>query len=189
MTTRQDGEKEAPMWFVALVTLAGLVLVASVGAIVWLAQKDAASASPADDVDQRGELIGMAEQYFVEANTYDFTNVPDYKARVHPLMTEQNRKTFDSTMQQIAGGFAEIEAQAKGTVRQAAIETMDGDSALVMVTGDAEFDSTRVKRTYFPRWEIALIQVDGEWLVDSHTELGDSGIFSTSGSGTGLAGQ
>jgi len=83
----QDGQKEAPMWFIALVTMASLVLVASVGAVVWLAQQDAASADPADDADLRGDLIGVAEQYFVEANTYDFTNVPDYKSRVHPLMT------------------------------------------------------------------------------------------------------
>jgi hypothetical protein len=188
-TTPQDRQKEAPMWFTALVTLAGLVLIASVGGIVWLAQNDAPGGSPADDAELRGELVGVADQYFVEANTYDFTNVADYKARVHPLMTEQNRKTFDATMQQIAKGFADIGARATGTVRRAAIETLDGDSATVMVTGDAQFDSTRIKRTYFPRWEIELVEVDGEWLVDSHTELGDSGIFSTTGSGAGLSGQ
>jgi len=184
-----DGQKEAPMWFIALVTMASLVLVASVGAVVWLAQQDAASADPADDADLRGDLTGVAEQYFVEANTYDFTNVPDYKSRVHPLMTDQNRRTFDATMQQIAGGFAEIKARATGTVRQAAIETLDGDSATVMVTGDAQFDSTRIKRTYYPRWEIVLVHVGSGWLVDSHTELGDSGVFSTVDAGAGAAHQ
>lgn len=184
MSGSQRGQSEAPSLFVALVAVVGLVLVASIGAIVWLARGDSADASTSTgDADLRGELVGVAEQFFVEANTYDFTDVADYKGRVHPLMTEQNRKTFDATMQQIAEGFADIKARATGTVRRAAVETVDDDSATVMVTGDAQFDSTRLERTYFPRWEVALRLVDGEWLVENHTELGDSGIFSTTPGG------
>jgi Mce-associated membrane protein len=186
VSEQEQRRPEAPTWFVALAAAAALLLVASGGAIGWLLQRDSAAAETSEvatDPDVRGELIGVAEQYFVEANTYDFTDVADYKARVHPLMTEQNRRTFDATMQQIAQGFADIEARATGTVRQAAVETVDDDSATVMVTGDAQFDSTRIKRTYFPRWEVALRLVDGEWLVENHTELGDSGLFSTTPGG------
>ena len=182
MISQPQRRSDAPTWFVALVAVAALVLAASGGTIGWLLQRDsAAAATPeaAADADVRGEVVGVAEQYFVEANTYDFTEVAEYKARVHPLMTEPNRETFDSTMGQIAEGFAKIEAHATGTVRQAAVEKLDDDSAVVMATGDARFDSTTIKRTYFPRWEIMLRLVDGRWLVDSHTELGDSGIFST----------
>jgi hypothetical protein len=174
---------EPPSWFVAIVAVAGLLLAASAGVIGWVLVHDPAAAdtpeAAAADTEVRGELVGIAKQYFVEANTYDFTDVDAYKARVHPLMTGQNQQTFDATMRQIAAGFADIKARATGTVRQAAVEKLDDDSAVVMVTGDAEFDSTRIKRTYFPRWEVELRLVDDEWLVDSHTELGDSGLFST----------
>lgn len=189
MTTQRDRRAETPTWFVALVAVAALVLVASAGVLVWLARQDSADASTAvtDDgsAQLRGDLVGIAEQYFVEANTYDFTDVPDYKRRVHPLMTDQNRTTFDKTMAQIAPSFAKVKAHATGTVRQSAVETLDDDSATVMVTGDAQFESTSIKRTYFPRWEVMLRLVDGEWLVDSHTELGDSGVFSATGGAGG----
>ncbi|HYJ68234.1 MAG TPA: hypothetical protein VEX15_11325 [Nocardioidaceae bacterium] len=187
MTTQQNGRTEAPTWFVALVAVAALVLVASTGVLVWLARQDSADASTAvadgGSAELRGVLVGTAEQYFVEANTYDFTDVDDYKRRVHPLMTDDNRKDFDKTLAQIASSFAKVEAHATGTVRQSAVETLDDDSATVMVTGDAKFESTSIKRTYFPRWEVMLQLVDGDWLVASHTELGDSGVFSTGGAG------
>jgi Mce-associated membrane protein len=188
VNTEQSRRSETPTWFVAVVALAALVLVSSTGVIVWLARSDSADASAAvaDDgsTELRGELVGIAEQYFVEANTYDFTDVADYKRRVHPLMTEQNIQTFDTTLAKIAPSFAKVEAHATGTVRQSAVETLDDDSATVMVTGDAEFESTTIKRTYYPRWEVMLRLVDGEWLVDSHTELGDSGAISaTTGAG------
>jgi Mce-associated membrane protein len=188
VSEQQARKSETPTWFVALVATAALVLVASAGVLVWLAPHDSADASTvvSDDGSEelRGELVGIAEQYFVEANTYDFTNVEDYKRRVHPLMTDQNRTTFDKTLGQIGPSFAKVEAHATGTVRQSAVETLDSDSATVMVTGDAKFESTTIKRAYFPRWEVMLRFVDGEWLVDSHTELGDSGVFSATG-GTG----
>jgi hypothetical protein len=189
MTTQQARKSEAPTWFVALVAVAALVLVASVGVLVWLARQDSADASTAvaddDSAELRGELVGIAEQYFVEANTYDFTDVADYKRRVHPLMTDLNRKNFDKTLAQIAPSFAKVKARATGTVRQSAVETLDDDSATVMVTGDARFESTSIRRTYYPRWEVMLQLVDGEWLVDSHTELGDSGVFSATGGAGG----
>jgi hypothetical protein len=182
-----DRRSETPSWFVAVVAVAGLLLAASAGVIGWVLVHDPATAdtpeAAAADTEVRGELVGVARQYFVEANTYDFTDVAAYKARVHPLMTEENRQTFDATMGKIASGFADIEARATGTVRQAAVEKLDDDSAVVMVTGDAQFDSTTIKRTFFPRWEVELRLVDGEWLVDSHTELGDSGLFSTTPGG------
>jgi len=183
VSEQQARKSETPTWFIALVAVAALVLIASSGVLVWLARNDSADATTAvgDDgsAELRGKLVGIAEQYFVEANTYDFTDVEDYKRRVHPLMTDENIATFDKTLAKIAPSFAKVDAHASGTVRQSAVESVDDDSATVMVTGDAEFDSSTIKRTYFPRWEVMLRLVDGKWLVDSHTELGDSGVFST----------
>lgn len=167
-----------PLWFVAAVTIAVLVLIASVG-VTWTAQRSLSDRADRDD--QRDEIIDAARQYFVASNTYDFTRVKEYRGRLEPLMTEQNLQEFDKTMGQIAEGFAAVEAQAVGKVREAAVEVLDADSSTVMVTGDVEFDSTRLKSTSHPRWEITLRQVDGEWLVAEHTELGDDRIFTPTG--------
>jgi hypothetical protein len=164
----------APLWFVASVAVAAIALIAGVG-VIWTAN---GSLSDRDDSeDTRAEIIEVAEQYFLASQNYDFTDVEGYRERVHPLMTERNREEFDKTLSRIDDGFAKIEAHAVAQVREAAVEVMDEDSPTVMVTGDVEFDSTEITSTSHPRWEVMLRLVDGEWLVDEHTELGDDRIF------------
>lgn len=164
----------APLWFVASVAIAAIALVAGVG-VTWTAERSLSDRSDRDD--QRAELVGVAERYFVASNNYDFTKIEEYRDGVHPLMTESNRERFDKTLDQIADDFARMQAQAVGQVRQGAVEVLDDDSATVMVTGDVEFDSTRFKSTSHPRWEITLRLTGDGWLVDEHTELGDARLF------------
>ena len=44
--------------------------------------------------------------------------------------------------------------------------TLDDDSARVLVVADAAVESVADARQRHFRWEISLVKVDGEWLVD-----------------------
>ena len=165
----------APAWFVAAVAIAAIALVASVG-VIWTSY---GSESARDDRDElRAELIDVAERFFLESNTYDFTKIEDYKDRVHPLLTESNRKRFDDTLGKIVKEFARIEMTAQARLRWSAVEVLDDDSATVMVTGDVEARSTATPPSIsHPRWEISLVLTDDGWRVEEHTELGDARVF------------
>jgi hypothetical protein len=177
----------APMWFVASIAVAVIALIAGVG-VAWTAN---GSLSDRDDRDElRSELIGVAERFYMASNAYEFSSqeqIADYKSRLRPMMTDEEYERFLGQLDQAIGvlGLDRMQATSTGAVRQAAVEVLDDDSATVMVTGDVEFDSARFTSTSHPRWEISLRLVEGEWLVDRHTELGDGRIFTEAGTGGG----
>jgi hypothetical protein len=177
----------APLWFVATVAAAVLALVAGVG-VTWTAQRSISDRDDRDDL--RVDLVATAEEFFLETTHYDLSteaNVEAYKERLAPLLTDAERERFNQQLDKAIQvlGLGEMRSRSTGTLRRSAIEVQDDDSATVMVTGDVEFESTRMQRTSFPRWEVELRLVDGAWLVDGRTELGDGSIISTTESGGG----
>jgi hypothetical protein len=184
--TGKDGasrSQDAPSYVVATVVICLLLLVASTGVLVW----SAVSADGADGTSrgneamaldagaqQRKEVLELTEEFFVQANTYDSRALPDYKERVHPLLTPGFTETFDKTVDDVLAKLAETKLRSEAVFRVAAIKSMDQDSAEVLVAGNGSTRSTLVDRIFFPRWRVVVVRTDDGWRVDDYeTVLGD----------------
>ena len=51
------------------------------------------------------------------------------------------------------------------------IASIDGDSAEVLVVSDANRVANRQRVLRHWRWQVSLVKVDGEWLVDDFKEV------------------
>ncbi|WP_148572848.1 hypothetical protein [Nocardioides caldifontis] len=158
-----------------LAVLTVLALVGTVVLLVWLRGET----SDADAAGQdRLEVVQAAERFVETWNTFTPDAADQYVEEVAPLLSTKFRKEFTDSAQDVLAGIQQQQLSSKGEVLVDAdgiplvgIATIDADSAEVLVVSDADRVSSGQQVARHWRWQVSLVQVDGEWLVDSFKEV------------------
>lgn len=157
---------------------------------------------PSDEEDEERESVLSAARTFVlRFNTYgpDMVDaagkMPEYAA-VADLMTPKFGTVFDENVGYAEQTVAEIGAERSAEVLAVGIASMDSDSAQVLVAGrattsfpypdevdrqtsddeqqgDSEDDPRVSSGPQRFRYEVSLVKVEGEWLVDNLDDVDD----------------
>lgn len=151
-----------------MVAVLALLLVAAVAAGIWGFTR---LGSVEDELDARADVVRAAEQFTVAVNNYDSASVDDYKAGVTDLLSTKFRAEFESAMEDIVAQVQEAQMSSEGEVLASGVGTIDDDSARVLVVSDATVKTVFDERQRHFRWEVSLVKVDGEWLVDDFTPV------------------
>ena len=162
---------------VALAGVLVLVLVASLGCLVWLV---AGRRGDAGDLQREREAaMAQAGQFLLRMGTYgpdllaDGGAMPEYRSRVKDVITPKFATSFDKQ----AGTAEQLVAQAgvarEATVHATGISAIDDDSATALVAGtftDTYAKGGRQEPAPF-RIEVTLVKTHGEWLVDNFSPV------------------
>ena len=158
--------------------LAALCVLALVGGIVlffWLQDRTDDNAAAEQD---RIEAMQAAERFAVEWNTFRPTEVDDYIDRVTPLLSSKFEGEFSNASADVVEGITQQRLFSKGEVLRdgdgvplVGIASIDADSAEVLVVSDAKRVANRQRVLRHWRWQVSLVKVDGEWLVDKFKEV------------------
>ncbi len=166
---------------------AGLALVVAACAVILLVHtvsSSDATESRADDPAAREQVMNQANQFVLRVNTYgpedlDEQNaMPEYAERVREVITAKFAVDFNESIT-----FAEQTVAQAGYARDveifsSGVETIDADSASVLVAGALNGsypDPQREGRIeYEPqpfRFQVSLVRTGDEWLVDDFFPL------------------
>lgn len=169
--TPAEGPRQTPRSVRVMATVLGLL--ALLGAIVavagWWVQREPGQALAR--LQERGEVTRVAEQFTVRVNNYDSDSVDEYKASVTELLSTKFKTEFDQAMQDIVVQVQEAQMESRGEVLASGVATLDDDSARVLVVANATVKTVFDDRRRHFRWEVALVKVDGRWLVDDFTPV------------------
>ena len=138
-----------------LVALAGLIV--SVVAIRKQQSRD----------DERAAILQAGRQTAVDFTTYKFGNWDDDVKRVLNGSTGQFKDEFSSASNQVKAEVVANQASSDGKVLEAAVVSMDADSASILVVADAVVTNTAVQTGQQRHYRIKLDMVrDGNrWLT------------------------
>lgn len=158
----------------------GLVLAGALALVVVVAAAVAAWSfvrldAVEDELDARGEAARVAERFAVAVNNYDSASVEDYQETVGDLLSTKFRSEFESAMEDIVLQVQEAQMASQGEVLASGVAALDDDSARVLVVADASVKTVVDERQRHFRWEVSLVKVDGAWLVDDFTPVGEGG--------------
>jgi hypothetical protein len=151
-----------------MVAVLALLLVVAVVAGIWGFTRLRSAESALDD---RADVVRVAEQFAVSVNNYDSASIDGYKSSVGELLSTKFSAEFDKAMEDIVVQVQEAQMQSDGEVLASGVATLDDDSARVLVVADAAVKTVFDDRTRHFRWEVSLVKVDGEWLVDDFTPV------------------
>ncbi|HEX6248661.1 MAG TPA: hypothetical protein VFZ64_12385 [Nocardioidaceae bacterium] len=163
--TRQPG---SPGLRTAMAVVLALLLVAAVAAMVWGFTR---LGSAEEDLDARADAVRAAERFAVAVNNYDAQDIDGYRASVTDLLSTKFRTGYDKAMEEIVAQIEEAEMVSEGEVLASGVATIDHDSARVLVVSDAVVKTVYDERQRHFRWEVSLVKVDGEWLVDDFSPV------------------
>lgn len=164
-----------PMTLV-LLGIAVLALIAIVAEVVWLRPRH-------DELEQRRadrtDVVAATQQWATLTNTYTPETFDTWMDRVAPLLTTRFRVEFAEETEALRPTIEQIKLSSKGTVLKTGVASIDDDSAVVLVVADADTTSTvRPAQRHF-RWQVDLVKVDGEWLVDNFDGVEDDATGGT----------
>ncbi len=153
-----------------MVVLVALILLGTGAAVAgWLVQREPGDALAR--LQERGEVTRVAEQFTVRVNNYSSDSVDEYESSVAELLSTKFSGEFDQAMQDIVVQVQEAQMESHGEVLASGVATIDDDSARVLVVADADVKTVFDERQRHFRWEVSLVKVDGEWLVDDFTPV------------------
>ncbi|KRF16740.1 hypothetical protein ASG90_10870 [Nocardioides sp. Soil797] len=95
-----------------------------------------------------------------------------YRSRVEPLITTSFKTDFDKASELLEKAVAGQGYSRKVTVDRVAVETLESDSAVVIVGGESTETVKKEQQSGPYAWTITLKKVDGSWLVDDFSEYG-----------------
>lgn len=95
-----------------------------------------------------------------------------YRSRVEPLITTSFKTDFDKASELLEKAVAGQGYSRKVTVDRVAVETLESDSAVVIVGGESTETVKKEQQTGPYAWTITVKKVDGSWLVDDFSEYG-----------------
>lgn len=185
--TRETPRSDSPPWLVPVAVVCALLLTASLGVLVWSLDRRSEAGEGQDaqvqqaiessaDAARRQEVLQAARTFFIEANRFSVTDLPEYTGRVEPLLTQEFAEPFTQATDEILGQLKSTKLSSRARYVTGAIESIDADSTAVLVAGNARSSSTVVDRVSFPRWRVSLVKDGESWLVDDYEELGDAGL-------------
>jgi predicted membrane-bound mannosyltransferase len=160
-----------PSWTAILVAVCLTVLTAAV--VVALVLRDRNADIEAERARQ-AEVVAAAQRFTVTWNTIEPEKIEEYVDQVGALLTDEFRQeafgeeTEDAIELLQEGGLtsdARVLTDGDG-VPLVGISTIDPNSATVLVVANSNrnIDGQRVRRHW--RWQLELVEQDGEWLVD-----------------------
>lgn len=145
----------------------GLVL-AIVGVVLFVV--------PSGDADRAAsqQVIARVNDFAVAYNTYDVADPKDYQQRMSSLLTADYNKEFVQTTTAIFTAIkAKKQRSGSALVRDVAIESIDGDSAVALAVVDAKVTNTdnegSVLRQF--RWTVNLQKVAGQWRISQFESI------------------
>lgn len=147
-----------------------LLLAAAVG-YLWLRLDDSRA-----DVDRlesaavtRAEVLEQARGLAVALTTYDYRDLAAQQRLLEQGSTDAFQQKFAETNKTLAPMFAQLEATAKGTIVDAAVQKVDGDLATVLVFADQSASSKQSAEptNQASRLRMHLVRHGDTWLLDS----------------------
>ncbi len=163
MTKRPDGTRLS-RWvtgFLALVAVAATVLI-----VVELVVLRPAYDDVQDEQQARADVVRVAQRFTAQINNYDPESIEAYEETITPLLTTKFADEFSTAMEDLVTQVKEAEMTSSGEVLTSAVASVDPDSAQVLVVADATVKTVFDDRARHFRWEVSLVKVDGDWLVD-----------------------
>jgi len=153
-----------------LLGVAVLALIAVVAEVIWLRPRH-------DDLEQRREnrsaVIAATQRFVNAANTYTPATFEDMTKQVRPMLSTKLRTSFDASNQDLVGVIEQTGLSSKGNVLKTGVASLDDDSAVVLVVADADTTSKAQNSIRHFRWQVDLVKVDGDWLIDDFTAVVD----------------
>jgi hypothetical protein len=162
------GSRAARSAVVAVLVTVLVLLLVPAGAAVWGYTRLSAVE---DRLDARADVLRVAEQFTVAVNNYDASSIEDYRSDVGALLSTKFQGEYDKTMEKVVPQVQQAEMSSEGEVLSSGVATVDDDSARVLVVADATVKTVYDERQRHFRWEVSLVKVDGEWLVDDFTPV------------------
>jgi hypothetical protein len=173
------------------------VVVAGLGVSVWMVVDRGAGDDPFDRVEslrdpapdpaeEREEVLAAGRTFVQRFNTYgadlldESGKMPDYAA-VGDLMTAKFRTVFEKNVGYAEQIVVETGIERVGEPQAVGVASLDADSAEVLVAGTVEFSypdpqGSEERITFEPlrfRYQVSMVKIDGEWLVDDLDDLDD----------------
>jgi Mce-associated membrane protein len=153
-----------------LIGVAALALIAVVAEIIWLRPRH-------DEVEQykadRSAVVATTQRFVNVANTYTPETFDEMTKQVRPMLSTKLRTSFDASNQDLGGVIAQTGLSSKGNVLKTGVASLDSDSSVVLVVADAETTSKAQDSIRHFRWQVDLVKVDGDWLIDDFTAVVD----------------
>ena len=151
--------------------LAAVAVLALVAVVVMFVAVRPDYEEAVDTAAARGQATSVAEQFAAQVNNYDSQSIDDYQQRVSSVLTTKFAGEFEKAMSDIVQSVNQADMTSKGDVLTSAVASIDTDSADVLVVADANVKTVFDTRARHFRWEVSLVKVDGEWLVDNFTPV------------------
>jgi Mce-associated membrane protein len=153
-----------------LLGVAVLSLIAIVAEVIWLRPRH-------DDLEQRrvdrSAVIAATQRFVTAANTYTPATFEDMTKHVRTMLSTKLRTSFDASNQDLGGVIHQTGLSSKGSVLKTGVASLDEDSAVVLVVADADTTSKAQNSIRHFRWEVDLVKVDGDWLIDDFSAVVD----------------
>lgn len=167
-----------------------LVLLIALGSLAWLSMTRTVDAlgikgESAQIQEERDLVRARAEQFLLRMGTYgpdqltEDGTMPEYRELVTEMITPKFATSFSEQVSVAEQLVAQAQQTRSAQVFGSGVAAIDEDTATALVAG-AFTDSYGESEPQAPsafRLEVALVKVDGEWLVDSFVPVGggDSG--------------
>ncbi len=170
-----------PRWRALLAIALTLLVVACLGALVWLATGGRAPAGGLDHPEEREEVMSLTDQFVKRLGTYSpdmldrSGQMPAYREQVREVITPKFAADFDKEVATAEQLVAQGGITRSADVFATAVSSVDDDSARVLVAGaftdsyaQGEGKQARtVDQEPLPfRFTVDLVVIEGEWLVD-----------------------
>lgn len=152
---------------VMAIVLGSLLVVSAIAGVVLLDRRSEVESS----LDVRRDVVRVAERFTVQVNNYDSESVDKYQESVSSMLSTKFRADFEKALVEIVASVREAQMNSDGKVLASGVASLDPDSATVLVVADAEVKTVFDTRQRHFRWEVALVKVDGKWLVDNFTPV------------------
>jgi Mce-associated membrane protein len=153
-----------------LIGIAALALIAILAEVIWLRPRH-------DDLElhkqDRSAVIAATQRFVNAANTYTPQTFEAMTKQVGPMLSTKLRTSFDASNQDLVGVISQTGLSSKGNVLKTGVASLDDDSAVVLVVADAETTSKAQDSIRHFRWQVDLVKVDGDWLIDDFTAVVD----------------
>lgn len=123
-----------------------------------------------DDAAERNQVTSRATDFAVAYNTYDVADLADYQKRLKGLLTPAYDKQFVEITNAVFSAL-ETKKQKSGDAKVlgVGIDTIDDDSAAVLIAVDASITNTdnaaAVARRF--RWKVSLNKTKRGWQVSN----------------------
>ncbi|MBC7592438.1 MAG: hypothetical protein H7288_00575 [Kineosporiaceae bacterium] len=128
-----------------------------------------------ETVSDRKQVVARTTDFAVAMNTYDVAKVDDYQKRVDGLLSESYKKQFIGKTDAFFKALKDRQQVSNDAkVLAVAVDSIDKDSALVLVAVDSAITNTEVKAAIprHLRWSVTLVKQQNSWKVSKFESVG-----------------